>query len=361
MKQIWNTWGLSSPCKLRAIQPMKTEGYPAHENWGLSSPWKLRAIQPMHWSQKIFLAQLFIHICSLGKFFRFPGFNLAQSLSRLELGQSFLCQLIALLGALVAQNLEELRTTRNPQCHCSCSPFRTKSSPSPLAFFLAMASGAAAGLFQELEGLFIASLSALFLTGTGSASSASWSKESADSWVGGIWYSSSRSSVLADLAGDASTVSCFSSFSLNHHQISSIFSTCLWVNFLLASKCLVLFAPILRQWLHRTNKQWARVLESETCSASGQHSFKSASTLPWLLALGLSICTQGWAALCAIFAARATVSPSLLLLQLAAPPAWHTCPRQRLTAPPSSSHAPPKNLPGVLGPLVEPFAFWHHL
>ena len=42
--------------KLKAIQPMKTEsypahetngGYPAHENWGLSSPWKLRAIQPM--------------------------------------------------------------------------------------------------------------------------------------------------------------------------------------------------------------------------------------------------------------------------------------------------------------------------
>ena len=40
-------WGLSSPWKLGAIQPMKTEGYPAHENWGLSSPWKLGAIQPM--------------------------------------------------------------------------------------------------------------------------------------------------------------------------------------------------------------------------------------------------------------------------------------------------------------------------
>ena len=71
----WNKWGLSSPWKLRAIQPMKTKGYPAHgkiqlmttkgypsnENWGLSSPWKdpaheseglsspckLKAIQPM--------------------------------------------------------------------------------------------------------------------------------------------------------------------------------------------------------------------------------------------------------------------------------------------------------------------------
>ena len=41
-------WGLSSPWKLGAIQPMKTEGYPAHENWGLSSPWKLGAIQPMN-------------------------------------------------------------------------------------------------------------------------------------------------------------------------------------------------------------------------------------------------------------------------------------------------------------------------
>ena len=30
-----------------AIQPMKIEGYPAHQNWGQSSPWKLRAIQPM--------------------------------------------------------------------------------------------------------------------------------------------------------------------------------------------------------------------------------------------------------------------------------------------------------------------------
>ena len=44
-----NQLGLSSPWtwKLGAIQPMKTEGYPAHENWGLSSPWKLGAIQPM--------------------------------------------------------------------------------------------------------------------------------------------------------------------------------------------------------------------------------------------------------------------------------------------------------------------------
>ena len=99
----------------------------------------------MHWSQKIFLAQLFIHICSLGKFFRFPGSNLAQSLSRLELGQSFLCQLIALLGALLPQNLEELRTTRNPQCHCSSLvghevhsllPFQDKIISKPLGLLL---------------------------------------------------------------------------------------------------------------------------------------------------------------------------------------------------------------------------------
>ena len=42
-----HSWSARQSSQMGAIQPMKTEGYPAHQNWGQSSPWKLRAIQPM--------------------------------------------------------------------------------------------------------------------------------------------------------------------------------------------------------------------------------------------------------------------------------------------------------------------------